>query len=303
MIKIRYRDPNELSPGLHAAAECHGRSTTVYLLCGLTAAERRAALRRLRLSARMGHCPRLPAAQLAFALFADRIRTGAGQTGAVFRSHPAGSTVPVMVVSAGAIAFLLLSTVSIRVLHPPRTEGQLPPSVPAPSVVTVPGSPPSPVGGGWGRSGSGSGSSVRQLTSTRTGSGGSAAFSVPPISGFGAAFSVPPISGFGTGGASNTGTSTSHSSGPGSGPGSGSGTSTGSGTNGGSTPGSTPDPGSTADPGSTPAPAPGATSAGAGASTPGATPSSPAAAQPAASAGSASGLCLDVGPLGVCLDL
>ena len=32
MIKIRYRDPNELSPGLHAAAERHGRSTMVYLL-------------------------------------------------------------------------------------------------------------------------------------------------------------------------------------------------------------------------------------------------------------------------------
>src|ERR1035437_5351673 len=138
MIKIRYRDPNELSPGLHAAAECHGRGTTVYLLAGLTAAQRRSALRRLRLSARMGYCPRLPAAQLALALFTGRIRTGVGQTGAVFRSHPAGSTVPVMVVSAGAIAFLLLSTVSIRVLHPPQATDQLlPPSFPAPSVYPV----------------------------------------------------------------------------------------------------------------------------------------------------------------------
>ena len=117
MIKIRYRDSNELSPGLHAAAERHGRSTTVYLLSGLTAAERRAALRRLRLSARMGYCPRLPAAQLALALLLDRIRTTIGQAGAVFRLHPAGSTVPVMVISGGAIAFLVLSTVSIRVLH------------------------------------------------------------------------------------------------------------------------------------------------------------------------------------------
>ena len=120
MIKIRYRDSNDLSPGLHAAAERHGRSTTVYLLSGLTAAERRAALRRLRLSARMGYCPRLPAAQLALALLLDRIRTTIGQAGAVFRLHPAGSTVPVMVISGGAIAFLVLSTVSIRVLHPGR---------------------------------------------------------------------------------------------------------------------------------------------------------------------------------------
>ena len=108
MIKIRYRGPNELSPGLHAEAERHGRCTTIYLLSGLTAQERRAALRRLRLSARMGYCPPLPAAQLTLALLADRVRTGAWRDGAVFRLHPAGSTLPVMVVSAGAIAFLLL---------------------------------------------------------------------------------------------------------------------------------------------------------------------------------------------------
>jgi hypothetical protein len=117
MIKIRYRDPNELSPGLHAAAERHGRSTTVYLLPGLNAAQRRAALRRLKISARRGYDPKLPAPQLAVALAADRIRTTVGRAGAVFRSHPAGSTVPVMVVSAGAIAFLVLSAVSIRVIH------------------------------------------------------------------------------------------------------------------------------------------------------------------------------------------
>ena len=61
MIKIRYRDSNELSPGLHAAAERHGRSTTVYLLSGLTAGERRAALRRLRLSAAVVTTPAAPA--------------------------------------------------------------------------------------------------------------------------------------------------------------------------------------------------------------------------------------------------
>src|SRR5216684_9019281 len=118
MIRIRYRDPNELSPGLHAEAERGRRGTTVYLLSGLSAQQRRSALRRLRLSARMGHCPRLPAGQLALALFADRIRTGIGRAGAVLRLHPAGSTVPIMVLSGGAIAFLLFSTVSIHVLRP-----------------------------------------------------------------------------------------------------------------------------------------------------------------------------------------
>jgi hypothetical protein len=84
----------------------------------MTAVQRRSALRRLRLSARMGHCPRLPAAQLAFALFTDRIRTGIRRAGAVLRLHPAGSTVPIMVLSGGAIAFLLFSTVSIHVIRP-----------------------------------------------------------------------------------------------------------------------------------------------------------------------------------------
>jgi hypothetical protein len=120
VIKIRYLDADELSPGLHAAAERRGRNTTVFLLPGLTTAERRAALRRLRLSARRGYCPPLPAAQLALALAADRIRTTVGQVGTLIRSHPAGSTVPVMVLSAGAIAFLALSAVSIQVLHMPR---------------------------------------------------------------------------------------------------------------------------------------------------------------------------------------
>ena len=77
------------------------------------------------MSARMGYYPALPAPQLALARFKDRIRTGLSQAGALFRSHPAGSTVPLMVVSAGAIVFLLLSTVSIRDQHGPGTPGQL----------------------------------------------------------------------------------------------------------------------------------------------------------------------------------
>jgi len=68
----------------------------------------------------MGYCPALPAVRLALALLADRVRIGVGRAGAVFRLHPAASTLPVMVVSAGAIAFLLLSAVSIRVLPVPR---------------------------------------------------------------------------------------------------------------------------------------------------------------------------------------
>jgi hypothetical protein len=120
VIKIRYRDVNELSPGLHPMAERRGRVITVYVIPGLTAAERNATLRRLRLSGRRGYGPRLPAVPLAFARFADRIRTTVARAGSVFRTHPAGATGPVMLMSAGAIAFLVLSAVSVRILREPR---------------------------------------------------------------------------------------------------------------------------------------------------------------------------------------
>ena len=90
MIKIRYRDANEFSPGLHATAERHGRTLNVYLLPGLTTAERRAALRRLRRSGRTRHGPRLPAVPLALGLSADRTGTAIARVGSVFRVHPAG---------------------------------------------------------------------------------------------------------------------------------------------------------------------------------------------------------------------
>jgi hypothetical protein len=151
MIKIRYVDPNKISPGLHAAVECHGRNTTVYLLCGLRPQQRRAAFRRLQMSARRGYSPALPAPQLALARFKDRIRTGLGQAGAVFRSHPAGSAVPLMVVSAGVIVFLLLSTVSIRDPHGPRPPGQLMSAARAPvasaNVAPMPWALPEPLPG------------------------------------------------------------------------------------------------------------------------------------------------------------
>jgi hypothetical protein len=276
MIKIRYRDPNELSPGLHAAAERHGRSTVVYLLSGLTAQERRAALRRLRLSARMGYCPQLPTAQLAVALLADRIRTSAGHTGAIFRSHPAGSTVPVMVVSAGAIAFLVLSTVSIRVLHDPRAANQSPASgkasVGPASAVPVSGSPQSRAGGGPGGPGD-------------PGQAGSVSRMVPQPGSGGSGSSAQPGSGAGTG----------TSSGGGSGSGSGS-SGTGSG-GGGTTLGKSSDP-APAFVSAAASTAPAVSFATAVASAP----ASLAAPKPAAAAtASPGGVCLDVGPLGICL--
>src|SRR5947207_487060 len=55
-----------------------------------------------------------------FARFADRIRTAIARAGSVFRTHQAGATGPVMLMSAGTIAFLVLSAVSVRILREQR---------------------------------------------------------------------------------------------------------------------------------------------------------------------------------------
>jgi len=257
MIRVRYRDSNELSPGLHAAAERHGRTTTVYLLPGLTKPERRSALRRLRLSARMGHCPRLPAWQLAVALFADRIRTGVGRAGAVLRLHPAGSTLPVMVLSGGAIAFLLFSTVSIRVLHNPPTT---PEAASSPGPVASAGAVPfaGSQGGVTGLGGSGSrgaGAAPGSSSGDGTGQGGSGTS--------------------GSGGTSSGGSTLSGGADPTSGPSQGGGSGSGSSSS------------------TSPSQAPASSSSSSAATQP-----APSATQPASS-----GLCVKVGPLGVCLNV
>jgi len=254
MIRVRYRDSNELSPGLHVAAERHGRTTTVYLLSGLTKPQRQSALRRLRLSARMGHCPGLPTGRLALALFADRIRTGIGRAGAVLRLHPAGSTLPVMVLSGGAIAFLLFSTVSIRVLpttpaSPEAASGSGPVASAGAGALPHPGSQ----GGVTGLGGSGNRQAIPP------GLGGSSLATGPGLAGAGP--NAAPGSG---------GTDPAPASSQGGGTAGGTGSATGSG----------------------------------GSSSPSAlaAPSSPAT-QPAPSVTQAasSGLCVKVGPLGLCL--
>ena len=315
MIKIRYRGPNELSPGLHAEAERHGRCTTVYLLSGLTAQQRRAALRRLRLSARMGYCPPLPAAQLTLALLADRVRTGAGQTGAVFRLHPAGSTLPVMVVSAGAIAFLLLSTVSIHVLRAPSASDQLQvsgaPPVASASAVPVSGASRDRRAGGRAQPGQGGFDSgqvnpvpggIRRIagpgaaTATAT-SGGTTGGGTTGGGTTGGGTTGGGTTGGGTTGSGTTGSGTTGSGTTGGGT-TGSSTTGGGATGGGTTGGGTTGGSGNSNSGGSGAPA-------AATSTQAAAPSTSAAAapQPTPTASPASGVCVDVGPLGVCLKL
>jgi len=288
MIRVRYRGSNELSPGLHVTAEREGRRTTVYLLDGMTAVQRRSALRRLRLTARMGHCPRLPAAQLAFALFTDRIRTGIGRTGAVLRLHPAGSTVPIMVLSGGAIAFLLFSTVSIHVIHRPTADQSVPGTSASP-VATSAGSQGQATGqGGPGSTGNpgdpggtgaladpgglGGGSDPRQLTQPRRGSSGR----------------TPALAAGGGGGGSSAGSG-------GSGSGSGSGASGGTTLSGGANPSQvTPKQSTPAT--SAPAPAPAGTA-------PATAPAQSGSSSGSSSGSQGNGVCVNVGPFGVCLNI
>ena len=119
MIKIRYSD---LPAGLHVRTAVQGRHTILYLLPGLTIAQRRAALHRARSSARVGHGPRLPTAGIAVALSADRIRTTARNSLAAVRVHPALFVPAMIVVISVAVANVLLATVSIR-FRPPETAG------------------------------------------------------------------------------------------------------------------------------------------------------------------------------------
>jgi hypothetical protein len=291
MIRIRYRGSNELSPGLHAEAEQHGRRTTVYLLSGLNAAERRSALRRLRLTARMGHCPRLPAGQLAFALLMDRMRTGVGRTGAVLRLHPAGSTVPIMVLSGGAIAFLLFSTVSIHVLHPRATDqsdaGTSP--IASASAIALGGGPPGQAPGRDGHGGSGNphgtfdpgGASRGSDTGQLTRPSDAPVTTAPVLAAGGGGGGVSDGSGStGSGGSATSSDSSGKSSGGGT-------TLSGSANQTSVTPRqSTPAT-------SAPAPAPAAT-------TPATTPST---SSSGSSSGKSKGVCVNVGPLGVCLNI
>ena len=111
MIKIRYSD---LPGGLHVRVGVHGRNTILYLLPGLTAAQRKAAIRRARSAARVGHGPGLPAPGVARALAADRIRTTVRNGFAAIRMHPAIFLPPLIIIVAVAAAYLLLVSVSVR---------------------------------------------------------------------------------------------------------------------------------------------------------------------------------------------
>ena len=115
MIRIRYSD---LPAGLHARAETQGRSTVIYLLPGLAAADRRAAVRRLRHSGAMGYGPRLPAAGVAAAMVLDRARTLGRNCARSVRMHPYLVLPPTIIAVTAGLAAVLTATTTIAIRPP-----------------------------------------------------------------------------------------------------------------------------------------------------------------------------------------
>jgi hypothetical protein len=120
VIKIRYAD---LPGGLHVRAEARGQDTIIYLLPGLTEAQRRAALHRARSSSRIGHGPRLPAVGVVRAMAADRARTTVGNAVAALRVHRAVSVPLIVIVVASAVAYALLASGTVSE-QSPQASGQ-----------------------------------------------------------------------------------------------------------------------------------------------------------------------------------
>jgi len=135
VIKIRYAD---LPAGLHIRAVARGRDTVIYLLPGLTAPQRQAALRRARSSARMGHGPRLPVPGVLGAVMVDRMRTTVRNGAAAMRGHPAILVPPLVIVLSAAVAYILLVSVDIR-MHDPQANGPAGPGTPIAAAVAPPG--------------------------------------------------------------------------------------------------------------------------------------------------------------------
>ncbi|HEY2508147.1 MAG TPA: hypothetical protein VGI58_16655 [Streptosporangiaceae bacterium] len=118
MVKIRY---SELPAGLHVAARRRGRSTVILLLPGLTPAERRTALARIRSSARIGKAHQISALALLCARGTDRTKMVAAATLAAIRKHPV-VLLPPLIGAAGTILTLTLAAP----IALPTTPSQLP---------------------------------------------------------------------------------------------------------------------------------------------------------------------------------
>jgi hypothetical protein len=135
MVKIRY---SELPAGLHVAAAADRECTVVYLQPGLTSVQRRAALMRVRSSARMGQGPTLPRPAMARAIAADRMRTNARIGAAAARRHPMLFLPPVFLLVISAIAFVFMSIQPLTVSNQSNVVAGLPTSHVRGGAVAIP---------------------------------------------------------------------------------------------------------------------------------------------------------------------
>jgi hypothetical protein len=267
VIKIRYAD---LPQGRHAHVRSCGRQPVIYLLPGLTPAQRRDALRRLVRASRQGYGPRLRAAGVGCAVARDSAKSTARNALAAIRCHPAGSAALTAFVAAAVVCYALFVTVTVR-LSPG-------PSGPPAAAGAAPSRPGRSPGGGRSPAGTQPAVAGKHGTSPAASAAGPGAGSPGPGS-----------SGTGSSGTGRSGTGRS-----------------GTGRSGGGPPGpgrpASPDPlptGTWSAPGgllpSTPAGLPPSSSP-----RPGPAPAPP----PAGAApppGQPGGLCLQVGPLGICV--
>lgn len=106
MIRIGYKN---LPSGVHAEADAGARGVVVYLLPGLTPAQRKAALRRLRQEGTRGCGPRLPEGQLLLALAADRLGIAVRSTARAVRHHPFGLLIPALMAGGLLAGFVFAS--------------------------------------------------------------------------------------------------------------------------------------------------------------------------------------------------
>jgi hypothetical protein len=143
VIKIRYAD---LPQGLHAQVRTAGRWPVIYLLPGLSPAQRRDALRRLIRTSRQGYGPRLRVSGVAFAVARDVTKSTARTGLAAVRGHPAGSAVLAAFLAAAVVCYSLFVTVTVRLspgpAGPPAAAGA------APSGLRQSGGPGRSPGGG-----------------------------------------------------------------------------------------------------------------------------------------------------------